>query len=147
MREPTCFLCISETFCCGSSSSSSRKPSVVDKKDRQTVIEVRSRALACLFEFCLVFMLTSLCSRNHIATQRIRLSKTFLSIVATKIYRAMTLEIRCCMLLPQECSDKRVRFQKSAESRESICERSVPGLLNNLGLIGSAMSELTALCS
>ena len=59
----------------------------------------------------------------------------------------MTLEVRCCVLLPQEFSDKRLHFQKSAESRESICESSVPGLLNNFGLTGSAMSELRALCS
>jgi hypothetical protein len=41
---------------------------------------------------------------------------------------------------------KKTAFQKTAESRESICESSVPGLLNIFGLIGSAMSELRALC-
>ena len=52
-----------------------------------------------------------------------------------------------CALPHQEFSDKRVHFKKSAESRGSICESPAPGLLNNFGLIGSAMSELRALCS
>ena len=52
-RELTCFLCVFETFWCGSSSNSNRKLSVVDEKDRQIVAEVRSRAIACLCGACL----------------------------------------------------------------------------------------------
>ena len=72
------------------------------------------RLLVWVLLVCILldFVLTSLCFRNHIATQRIRLSKRFLPIVATKTYRAMTIEVRCCVLTPQEFSDKRVHFRK-----------------------------------
>ena len=140
----------SETFLCGSSSSRTRMTPMLVEGARQTTTQVVAQARACLRAACISFAWFDV----DIVVLQGSYRRTAYQIIQNFLANSPCLScLQCCpraqIAYPSlaKLLESKVHFRKVLRVESRFCESSVPGLLNNFVLIGTAMSELRALCS